>query len=255
MTTKTKDVETKEDDFLELAAQESNNAMFDDMDSSTMAIPFLKLAQNTSKELVKSNEKYIPGLEQGMFFNTVTKEYYSEVNAIVIGFEHMFNEWLPGRGGLVARHAKSEFSKVCINPQEWGRYVTAEGNDLVETYVYYLLIEGKEHEGPVIFSLSKSLIKAGQNWNRLISSLTYKGKKLDRHYGKYTLTPTQMSNDKGTWFSFKALRKDGDNYVSREQLETVKTEMLSLPDSDKVSSSLMMAEGGDYSETEPEVKY
>ena len=150
--------------FLEEIVEEqgANNAGFEDMDSSTMSIPFLKLLQSTSPECKKSNEKYVEGAKPGMFINSVTKELYDECVVMVMAFEHNYCEWTPNRGPLVARHPKEAFSQICINPKEFGRYMTGNGNDLVETYTYYLLIEGAESEGPVCLSLTKTVIPLHQ---------------------------------------------------------------------------------------------
>ena len=232
-------------DFLsEVAEKENAGAGFGDMDSTTMAIPFLKLLQDLSPEVKKNKTEYVEGAEPGMFINSVTKEIFTEVPCIVLAFEHIFNEWTANRGPLVARHAKSEFSRICINPQDFGRYKTADGNDLVETYMYYLLIVGHEEEGPVCFSATKTQITPSQAWNRMIASLTFPNNtKAPGEYGKYTLVPVAKASDKGDYWSFKAVRHEQDKFITRDQLEFVKREKAALPEPEKVSASLQIAEG------------
>jgi hypothetical protein len=249
MSTKNQKTASKNDesvvDFLQEIAGATESNGFGDMDSSTMAIPFLKLLQDLSPETKIKKPEYIEGAVPGMFINSVTKELYEEVNCVVLAFEHCFNEWTANRGPLIARHPKSAFGKLCINPQDFGKYKTAEGNDLVETYMYYLLIEGREEEGPVCFSATKSLITPCQGWNRLIKSLTFpNGKPAPEHFGKYTLSPIDKANDKGDYKSFKATRNEHDRYITRDQLAHVTTAIASLPSPEKVSHSLQLTEGG-----------
>lgn len=49
---------------------------FENADSSDFLVPRLALCQSLTPHRKKSDPKYIPGLEEGMFFNTVTGEIY-----------------------------------------------------------------------------------------------------------------------------------------------------------------------------------
>jgi len=245
--------------FLDAAIGEEQSGAFGDMDASTMAIPYLKLVQKTAAEMKKSDPKYMPEAEEGQYVNSVTRKLYDNPIVMVLGFEHIYTEWTPD-GKLVARHAKSLFSSICVNPKDFPKYMTAAGNDLTETYMYYLLVEGEEADGPVILSLTKSNITSGQAWNRLLQGLTYKGKKLSPEYGKYELSTADKSNKQGEWKVLKATRIAGNELVSQEQFAAVNQEKAALPDAEKVSHSMQIAEGKGTSqatgdEAEEDVKY
>ena len=46
----------------------------ENMDQDDLALPFLKLLQNSSDETKKKHSSYVEGAEPGMFYNTVTKK-------------------------------------------------------------------------------------------------------------------------------------------------------------------------------------
>ena len=92
---------------------------FEDIDSSTIAIPFLRIAQQLSPQLNERKPEYIPGLAHGDFFNSVTKDVYGkEMEIVVAKFEHVYVEWLPDRGGLV-----QENPRLAVEPNRHGSRV------------------------------------------------------------------------------------------------------------------------------------
>ena len=70
-------------------AQVPSNSLFEadaklgleNMDQDDLALPFLKLLQNSSDETKKKHSSYVDGAEPGMFYNTVTKNCMMEQKA------------------------------------------------------------------------------------------------------------------------------------------------------------------------------
>lgn len=58
-------------------------AGMEDMDSTDITLPRLGLCQNGSPERKKNDPKYIEGLEEGLFFNTITRKIYGEVVRVI----------------------------------------------------------------------------------------------------------------------------------------------------------------------------
>jgi len=56
----------------------------ENMDQDDLALPFLKLLQNSSDETKKKHASYVDGAEPGMFYNTVTKKLYDGAKGIFI---------------------------------------------------------------------------------------------------------------------------------------------------------------------------
>ena len=69
-------VSTKVPEYLQ--SYRGNHSGLEGSDASDFIIPRLGLCQSLTPQRVKGNPKYIQGLEEGQFFNTVTGEIYGE---------------------------------------------------------------------------------------------------------------------------------------------------------------------------------
>lgn len=139
-----------------------------------VALPFLNILQALSPEVTKGHKSYVESAVAGRFFNNVTKETYPENGLIFqpVSVRHEWVEWKPRDqgGGRVGTHARDSdvITKAQSQSQQFGKYKTDNGNDLVETI--YLL--GFIHRSadldeqlalgpgePVIISFSSTKIK------------------------------------------------------------------------------------------------
>jgi hypothetical protein len=68
-------------------------AGFENVNASELAIPFLKIASSQTPEVKKGNTKHVEGLEEGMIFNSVTKEFYNGIMTVPCFFRSRFVEW------------------------------------------------------------------------------------------------------------------------------------------------------------------
>src|SRR5690348_2396641 len=143
-------------------------AGFGDMTQEDLAIPFFAILQKGSPQVEEGGAAYIEGAKPGMFFNTVTKEFFDGrdkgTRFIAVHHDHKFIEWKPrdDGGGLVAVHdANSEF---VVNARKtgpkFGKIEVEGGNELAETFsVFGLLIkEGGDYE-PGILTFGSTQIK------------------------------------------------------------------------------------------------
>lgn len=217
-------------DFLQdaLDNEQLTNQGFEQIDNSTMSVQFLRVAQTLTPALKKNKAEYIEGLEEGCFYNTASRTNYgSEINVIALQFKKMYIEWLPNRGGFVSSHSIENAERLATD-KTFGRWKTAEGNDLQENYVYALLIEGYEHEGPVFLALNSTNIKEAKKWNRmLISTIMSNGKRALPYFLKWKLTTVMQSNDQGEWYSIVV---DKAGFINEEQFNITNQERTALPD-------------------------
>jgi len=174
---------------------------FEDINSDTMSIPFLKIAQSLNPELNSRKPEYIKGLQVGQFFNSVTGAIYGEeLNINIIHFEHLYTEWKPNRGGFVDRMTPEQAFDKAVD-KTFGKWKTAEGNDLQENYSYFVLVEGHEQDGILVMSLASSAIKNAKKLNKLITSQMFKdGSRMAPHHQVYKVSTLFMSNDQGDWY-------------------------------------------------------
>lgn len=202
---------------------------FEDLNAQTMAIPFLKLAQDLTPQTKKAKkDAYIEGLEPGMFFNTASKQIIDvPFIGIILKFERIYIEWLPDRGGFVGYHSPENAERLATD-KTFGKWKTADGNDLQEYYTYYLLIEGRENEGPIIFSLTSSAIKIGKSLNRLMTThIMGNGERALPYYLKWTIDASHVEKNGNDWFVPKFTFA---GYINEEQYNLIGPERKMLPD-------------------------
>lgn len=200
---------------------------FEDIDSSTMAIPFLVILQKGSPQLNKEKSQYIKGAEVGEWFNTVTKKTYGQsVNIVALKFEHLYIEWLPDRGGFVSYHTPEHAAQLA-DDVTFGKWKAVNGNDLSEQYSYIILIEGHESDGIMVMSLASSAIKMAKEWNRLMTShIMDNGEKAKPYYLVWTITTEYVENDRGDWYTPVIQFYD---YVTEKLVMLVREEKKALP--------------------------
>lgn len=223
------DEETKKTvfDYMDQVNNPDTMEGFEDITTSTMAIPFLRILQKGSPQLNKMKPEFVPGAEAGHFFNTVTKELYgTKLGIVALKFEHMYIEWLPDRGGFVQYHTPENAMRLAADTT-FGHWKAANGNDLTETYAYIVLREEHEAEGIMVLSLAGAAIKVAKEWNRLMTThIMDNGKKALPYYIVWSMSSEYKENEKGDWYQPKFVY---DKYVSMEQVEIARVERKMLP--------------------------
>ncbi len=200
---------------------------FEEISSATMAIPFVKVLQSLSPQLNRNEPGYIPEAEEGMFFNTVTKQLFrNTIKVIVLKFERVFIEWLPERGGFLNYHSPENAERLAVD-KTFGKWKTVDGNSLQENYVYFVLIVGRESEGVIVLSLSSTFIKIAKEWNRLMTThIMDNGERAKPYYVIWKLKTEYQTNDKGNWYTFKVAM---ETYINEKQHSLIVPERKALP--------------------------
>ncbi len=208
--------------------KEDTTEGFEDITTLTMAIPLIRVLQTLSPQLNKKKPEFVAGAQEGMFFNTVTKEVYGPIlNVVVLKFERIFIEWLPERGGLVNYHSPEHAEQIAEDKTVFGAWKTESGNILQENYVYFVLLDDRMDEGVAILSLASTGIKIAREWNRLMTThIMENGKRALPFYLVWTLETEYRENDKGNWYTFKVQTK---NYITKQQYEKIGDERKMLP--------------------------
>lgn len=161
-----------------------------------MAIPFLKVIQSLSNELIQGKDKYNPNLKAGDLYESVTKTIFRNASAIVCGMKKYYAEWTPQvRGRLIAKHLENADIVRNAVPVGNGNFKTPTGHDLLETYGAVLVI--KNEDGiflPVRFTFSRSSFAVGKELNTILAIYQSGG------IPKFNAGTILVSNDKGSWF-------------------------------------------------------
>jgi hypothetical protein len=180
----------------------------ENMERQDMTLPRLGLCQSLSPQRLKSNAKYIPGLEEGQFFNTITQEIYgTKVMVIPLLFYKNRIRFKPMEtgGGMLcqaidAMHGVGDPGIDCMKctlkdfvdnkPPEC---------DMFFNYASLVVLNDRvDPSGLLVASFKSSGLRIAKDWNALIRI-----KNLDMFGGFYNLESYETTKDKYTWFAPK----------------------------------------------------
>lgn len=212
------------DDKNEIAEQGSTSiSTFDDtllsggtgLEETTtedFAIPFVRVLQPMSPQLQKQHGGYVAGASAGDLYNTVTGEAYDGEKGITIvpcAYNKKYIEWIPREkgGGLVnASHDISILSN-CTRDPENRRYYTPEGNEIVETAQFFILILDGDTAQQAVLAFTSTQLGVARKWLTMLRMARVQNSKGDSVEApmfayNYKLTTTTQSNDKGSWNAY-----------------------------------------------------
>lgn len=188
---------------------EHANAGFENTSQDDFSIPFLDILQGQSPEV-----ESLPSAKPGMFHNTVTDDLFDGkegISVVVVGTAHEYVEWVPRTrgGGIVGRHAVNAqiVEDAKRNAESFNDLKTPAGNELVETFYAYLILNLPEGPVPAVLSNSSTRIKpykAMMTKANMIMVPTPNGGKvkppLFAH--KFRLTTDKRKNNDGEWHTY-----------------------------------------------------
>lgn len=179
---------------------------------------YLKLAQSNTPEVVEGS---IEELTPGCFFSSLNgMNFGKKISLIVLKYEVCWNVWKDREsgGGLVGRHPIGGIPTV---PGEKGKLYDFEGNIVAETQNYFVLVEGHEDLGIMIFSLSSTMLKYGRKWNTmLLQSRTPNGqRKAPIFQNVWRIESVLDGNSLGKWYNIGA-----QNSAAIEAIRTITQE-------------------------------
>lgn len=216
-------VKNENTDLADLDSVFDGGTGFEGMDSESISLPFLKLAQKLSAQADKQDESYIEGLEAGMFFTSISNKVMgNSVRAIPLSFHRTYVEWKPDRGGFVKVYSVAEFNKIKNQYTNIdGKFIAENGNEVSDTRNYFLMLPDYLEEGIILLSLSSSGISASKKWNALQQQRRLPtGQQAVAYMTIWTLRSTVNKNDKGAWYTVKA---ENPEWITNGIVKDIKT--------------------------------
>lgn len=219
----------------------------EDGDKEDIVHPRLALAQSGHAEVKKSSGKKIEGLEEGQFFNTLTKAVYGDtVRAVPIAFFKNYIHWKPQEegGGIIAMYATKD--KVPAGQLD---FTTDENGEqqkpVVMEYRNFLCALPDFEDELVVVSLKSTATKVAKQWYTLTR---FKGLPIfAREYRLNAIPESRNGNDyiglNVTPTGFVAKEK-ADEYAKLRELfgQNVKFD-IEKPDDDEGDASFNTANG------------
>jgi hypothetical protein len=130
--------------------------------SDDYAMPFLALLQPSSPQCSKADARYIKGAEEGMFFNTVEKEFYGDnVKIVPVAYRRSFVEWIVREqgGGFVGEYLPGSEPATVVDDKNRD-IIKENGHELKDTrYWYVFVIKEDGTFEPAVMGLSRTQIK------------------------------------------------------------------------------------------------
>lgn len=169
------------------------------IEASDMTMPRLALCQSGTPQRKKANPKFIEGLQEGQFFNTLTGQIYGEtVNFVPLFFYKsriMFKD-LDDGGGILCMshdgvHCPLNNGGACLH-QDWG----ADGKqpDCTELYNFAVVLPATNEM--VVLSLKSTGIKVAKDLNSMIRM-----RRRDAFTGVYTLGSAAAKSGENDYFA------------------------------------------------------
>jgi len=194
---------------LAAAFEEDIGLGLEEVTSSDMQIPFLRIIQALSPQLKKSDPAFIEGASQGDIFNTVTNKVWPAdegVKVLPVHFAQKMLEFVPrsAGGGFVAELSpESPDVRQAVRDQDTGMEILPSGNELVRTAQHYVKIVHEDGSlESAIVDMKKTQLKVSRKWITLIAMQKHEGATLPSFANMYNLKSTEDGNDKGSWFSW-----------------------------------------------------
>ena len=191
------------------------HAGFENVKTTSLALPILKLLQNGSGEAQKRNQNYVEGAEPGMFLNTVTKKTYDGANGIDVipcHYKLEFQEWADfGTGSGRPENIFDANSDILSKTKnEMGKDRLDNGNYILTVGQHYVLIlDGNSTENALV-SMSSSQGKISRKWNSMMMSITLDGKNgpytPPSFSHKYRLTSVLNSGKGNQWYGYNVTK-------------------------------------------------
>ena len=214
-----KEIVTKKDqlpaDLLdEITASAGEGTTFD---SSEMQIPFIRIIQALSPQVNKKDPAFIDGADQGDAFNTVTSEFWTgEEGLLVIPCyqETKFLEFVPREsGGGFMGELEPNNPDIQNTERKGAKEILPNGNELVKSDQHYCLVVGDSGMvQPAIVDMKSSQLKVSRRWKTQIAMQKIRHPKTDAlltpavYATMWRLNTLQESNDQGTWYNWSVTK-------------------------------------------------
>lgn len=134
-------------------------------------IPYLSIIQAMSKARKKQEAEYIPGADEGMVYNNLTREVFdgeSGVQVVVCHFTKEYSEYEPKTGDEQAK-----FVKYHGQDQAEAEANCTPGNVIQDAAVYYVLYLNQDGEWvPAVVKMKSSGWKAARLFNSFLRQKT-----------------------------------------------------------------------------------
>ena len=189
---------------------------FENVKTTSLALPILKLLQNGSGEAQRRNQNYVEGAEPGMFLNIVTKKLYDGAKGIEVipcHYKLEYQEWADfGTGSNRPENIYADDSEILSKTTKdgSGKDRLDNGNYILTVGQHYVLIVDGDSIEQALVSMSSSQGKISRGWNSMMLSITFEGKNGPYNPSSfshsYKLTSILNSGKGNQWYGYNVTK-------------------------------------------------
>ena len=183
-------------------------------DSSEMQIPFIRVLQALSPQLNKKKPEHIEGASQGDLFNTVTGEFWSGEEGIVVIPCYQVTKYLEfvprEQGGGFKGEIAPSSSVLQATVRQGSKEILPNGNELVKSDQHFCLVVGSDGAyQPAVVDMKSTQLKVSRRWKTNIAMQKIKNPNTGAMVTPavfatmWKLTTTEESNDQGSWNNYQ----------------------------------------------------
>ncbi len=196
------------DDLYAGAGQGTEN-----MTSEDMQIPFMRILQPLSPQLIKTDSKFIKGASAGDIFNNVTGQFWPGEDGITVVPCYQVTKYLEftprEQGGGFRGEIPANDPILTRTTRNGSKEILPTGNELVKSDQHYCLVV--EEDGsfqPVVVDMKSTQLKVSRRWKTQIAMQKVKHPKTGQmltppvYATQWKLTTVEESNDQGSWANY-----------------------------------------------------
>ena len=190
---------------------------FENVKTTSLALPILKLLQNGSGEAQRRNQNYVEGAEPGMLLNTVTKKLYDGAKGVTVipcHYKLEYQEWADfGTGSNRPENIYADDSDILskTTKDSSGKDRLDNGHYIQTTGQHYVLIVSDDSVEQALISMSSSQGKISRGWNSMMLSITFEGKNGPYNPSSfshsYKLTSVLNSGKGNQWYGYNVIKE------------------------------------------------
>ena len=204
---------------------------FDNVDSKSLQLPFLKILGQLSPQVTQGDSKFIPDARPGMIYNTVTDKLYDGqkgIQVIPAYYKFEYIEWADRgqEGSASPRNIYSADSDIMqkTTRDDSGKDRLENGNYIEETSSHYVVVVEGSTASEALITMKSTQRKKSKKWNSMMNLMQQ-----PRKDGKGTFRPapfTQLyrlrtvleKNQLGSWYGWEITSEgicDNESLVQR----------------------------------------
>jgi len=188
---------------------------FENVDSKSLALPFLKVLGQLSPQVTQGDSNFIQEARAGMIYNTVTDELYDGAKGITVipcFYKLEYIEWRDRDKGSVAPvnvyPSDSDIMSKTTRGDD-GKDRLENGNYIEETASHYVMVVESNKTSTALITMKSTQRKKSKKWNSMMMSLRQQRKNGKGFFKPapftqlYRMNTVLEKNNLGSWFGWE----------------------------------------------------